>query len=413
MNWFVAIAAAMTVGALALVLWPMLRRAHSMPAGRSAANLSLLQESLADLDAELERGDITTEKHAQARTEIERRVLEEVIAKPDASTAARPARRGVAALVMVLALLAVPLLYLQIGNPGAILQQHAGQDEAPLAPGEVDEMITRLAARLEAQPDDPAGWALLARSHYAMERFPEAVAAFARAIKLTNDDAALYADYADALAMSRGRRFDEEVMALVARALKIDPDQSKALLLASTAAFARNDYKAAVIYLERLQQRLPADSRFVAVVGERLAEARALAGGKAAAPAAVRAPAPAAAVAAAGATVRGRVELSAALAGKATPTDTVFILARAPEGSRMPLAILKLQVKDLPAEFTLSDEQAMSPAMKLSAFSEVVIVARVSKSGGATPQSGDLLGTSAVVKVGAAGLKLSIDSVVP
>ena len=114
-----------------------------------------------------------------------------------------------------------------------------------------------------------------------------------------------------------------------------------------------------------------------------------------------------------GASISGRVELHAAIAGKAAPTDTVFILARAPEGSRMPIAILKRQVKDLPVEFTLGDEQAMSPAMKLSAFREVMIVARVSRSGGATPQSGDLLGTSAAVKLGTAGLKVSIDSVVP
>jgi cytochrome c-type biogenesis protein CcmH len=406
MNWFVAIAALMTVSAVLLVLWPVLRRTKGVPAsGRSAANLALLREALADLDAELARSDITAEKHALARTEIERRVLEEVVAKPDAPAAAKPARRGIAAAVVVLALLAVPLLYLQIGSPGVIAPKHGSQDEAALAPGEVDEMLTRLAARLEAQPDDPAGWALLARSYYAMERFPEAVTAFARAIKLTSDDAGLYADYADALAMTRDRRFDSDVMALVARALEIDPDHPKALLIAGSAAFARSDYARAVTYLERLQQRLPPDSRNLALVGERLAEARALAGGKAAAPPA--------APPAAGATVRGRVELVAAFTPKVEATDTVFILARAPEGSRMPLAILKRRVSDLPVEFTLGDEQAMSPAMKVSAFREVVIVARVSRSGSATPQSGDLLGTSAVVKVGTAGLKLSIDSVVP
>ena len=406
MSWFVAIAACMMLLALALVLWPVLQRTKMPKKGHSAANLALLREAFADLDAELARGDITAERHAQARTEIERRVLEEVIANPDSETAARPARRGVAvAAIVVLALLAAPLLYLQIGNPGAIVQP-AGQDQAEITAHEVNEMVSRLKARLDAQPDDPAGWALLARSYYAMQHFPQAAAAFARATRLTTDDAGLYADYADALAMSRDRSFDDEVMSLVARALKIDPDHTKALLIAGTAAFARNDYAGAVRYLERLQQTLPADSRHVAMVGERLAEARALAGGKAAAPAA---PPPSAT----GATVRGRVELSAALAARAAPTDTVFILARAPEGSRMPLAILKRQVKDLPAEFTLSDEQAMSPEMKLSKFPEVVILARVSKSGTAAPQSGDLTGSSAAVKLGASKVKVLIDSVVP
>jgi cytochrome c-type biogenesis protein CcmH len=401
MSWFVAIAACMTLFALALVLWPVLRRTNMPKAGRSAANLALLREALTDLDAELARGDITAERHAQARTEIERRVLEEVIANPDGEAVAKPARRGVAvAAIVVLALLAAPLLYLQIGNPGAVVQP-ANQDQAEITAHEVNEMMSRLKARLDAQPDDPAGWALLARSYYAMQHFPQAAAAFARATRLTTDDAGLYADYADALAMSRDRSFDDEVMSLVARALKIDPDHTKALLIAGTAAFARNDYPGAVRYLERLQQTLPADSRHVAMVGERLAEARALAGGKpAAAPVAK-------------ATVQGRVELSAALAARAAPTDTVFILARAPEGSRMPLAILKRQVKDLPAEFTLSDEQAMSPEMKLSKFPEVVILARVSKSGTAAPQSGDLTGSTAAVKLGASKVKVLIDSVVP
>ena len=281
---------------------------------------------------------------------------------------------------MVLVLLVRRCSYLLIGSPCAIGPQPRGVPTKPHCPREVDEMVTRLAARLEAQPDDARGWALLARSHYAMStsrrRSP-----LSPGRQIDNDDAALYADYADALAMSRGRRFDNEVMSLVARALEIDPDHAKALLIAGTAAFARNDYRGAVIHLQRLQQRLPADSRHLAAgAREARVEAHALAGGERARPRR----------AAAGATFQGRVELSAALAGRAAPTDTVFILARAPEGSRMPLAILKRQVRDLPVDFTLSDEQAMSPEMKLLSFPEVVIVARVSKSGTAAPQGGDL-----------------------
>jgi cytochrome c-type biogenesis protein CcmH len=296
------------------------------------------------------------------------------------------------------------LTYLQIGNPGAVVQEPAGHGDAAVTPEVVEQMVARLAARLEATPEDADGWALLARSYYALERFPQAIAAYARAIKLRNDDANLYADYADALAMTRERRFDGEVLALIGQALKIDPDHPKALLLSATAASERGDSMAAKRYLEHLQRLLPPDSHFAQVVGQRLAEARAQADGTKSTPVAPPA---------SGATVAGRVELSAAIAGKAAPTDTVFILARAPEGSRMPLAILKRQVKDLPSEFALSDEQAMSPAMKLSSFPEVVIVARVSKSGSAAPQSGDLLGTTPGVKLGAAGVKVVIDSVVP
>jgi cytochrome c-type biogenesis protein CcmH len=265
-------------------------------------------------------------------------------------------------------------------------------------------MVAKLAARLEAAPDDADGWALLARSYYALERFPQAIAAYGRAVKLRTDDANLYADYADALAMTRERRFDAEVLALIGQALKVDPDHPKALLLAATAAAGRGDQRSATAYLEHLQRLLPPESHFAQVVGQRLAEARTQGDGGKSAPTAR---------AASGASIAGRVELNKAIAGKAAPTDTVFILARAPEGSRMPLAILKRQVKDLPAEFALSDEQAMSPAMKLSSFPEVVIVARVSKSGSAAPQSGDLLGTAPGIKLGTAGVRVVIDTVVP
>jgi cytochrome c-type biogenesis protein CcmH len=407
MTWFIAIAAGMTLAALAWILRPLLRRPTAVhgPA-RAEANLALLREQLAESEAELARGAIAREQHLRTRADIERRALEEAMVESPAS-AERPARRGIAVAIAIVIPVAALLAYLHLGNPGALLadrQELAGHGENAVTPEVVEQMIGRLAARLETTPDDADGWALLARSYYALERFPQAIAAYARATKLRNDDANLYADYADALAMTREGRFDGEVLALVGQALRIDPDHPKALLLAATAASGRGDYRGAANYLEHLQQRLPPDSHFAQVVGQRLAEARAQGdGGK-------RAPA---AQAAAGASIAGRVELSAAIAAKAAPTDTVFILARAPEGSRMPLAILKRQVKDLPAEFALSDEHAMSPAMKLSSFPEVVIVARVSKSGSAAPQSGDLVGTTKTVKLGTAGVKVSIDSVVP
>jgi cytochrome c-type biogenesis protein CcmH len=410
MTWFAAIASGMTLLALAFLLRPLLRRPDTVRGPtQDEANALLFRDQSAELEAELSRGDLAPELHAKARADLERRVLEELRSAPAPAAQAWPSARGLALAVALLLPLAATLLYLQFGNPQAIEQAKLPHGHGGITTAEVDRMVAQLAARMEANPEDAAGWALLARSYYALERFPEAVAAYAKAIRVKNDDAGLYADYADALAMTREPRFDDDVRALIGRALQIDPDHTKGLLLASTAAFARDDYRAAARHLERLQRRLPPDSELAPLVAERLAEARVMAGGrKEPVP-----PATAAASAASGLTVRGRVTLSAALASKAQPTDTVFILARAPEGSRMPVAILKRQVRDLPAEFTLGDEQAMNPALKLSALAEVVIVARISKSGLATPQSGDLLGSSPVVKVGASGIRLSIDSVVP
>jgi cytochrome c-type biogenesis protein CcmH len=405
MSWFIAIACGMTLAALAWILRPLLRR-HPTTQGvaRDEANLALLRDQLAESDAELARGAISPEQHLRTRTDIERRVLEEALPGSPTAQGARPVRIGAAVAIAIAIPLAAWLAYLGLGNPGALLEQPAGHGDAAVTPEVVEQMVAKLAARLEATPDDADGWALLARSYYTLERFPQAIAAYGRAIKLRTDDANLYADYADALAMTRERRFDGEVLALVDHALRINPDHPKALLLAATAAAGRGDHRAATKYLEHLERQLPPDSHFAQIVGQRLAEARAQGGASKAAPAAQ---------AVSGATIAGRVELNAALAGKAAPTDTVFILARAPEGSRMPLAILKHQVRDLPLDFALSDAQAMSPAMKLSSFPEVVVVARVSKSGSAAPQSGDLVGTTNAVKLGASGVKVSIDSLVP
>jgi len=111
--------------------------------------------------------------------------------------------------------------------------------------------------------------------------------------------------------------------------------------------------------------------------------------------------------------VSGTVSLSSDIAGKATQNDTAFVFARAAKGPKMPLAVFRKQVKDLPMAFSLDDTMAMRPGLKMSGFEQVVVVARVSKSGNPMAKSGDLEGSSGAVKPGAKGLKIVIDSVVP
>ena len=188
------------------------------------------------------------------------------------------------------------------------------------------------------------------------------------------------------------------------QALKINPNQWKALAMAGTAAFDRKDYKGALVYWEQLLASLPPESQFRQTLTASIDEARQLG----IRPGALPAPLPAAADG-----VRGTVSLSLALAASVKPTDTVFIFTRAAEGSRQPIAAVRRQVSELPAQFTLDDSQSMSAEMKLSSFREVVVGARISKSGSATPQSGDLQGISQKVKVGATDVAVVIDSVVP
>jgi cytochrome c-type biogenesis protein CcmH len=331
-------------------------------------------------------------------------------------------------------------LYLALGTPEAISpgsseslaasaaegrQGQAGAgDNAPhpVTPEQVQAMVDQLAKRLQQTPGDGEGWAMLGRSYSYIRKFPEAVKAFEKAAELLPNDSRLFADYADALAMTQGRTLSGAPMKLVQRALSIDPKDVKALALAGSDAFDRHDYKAAVVYWDRAVKAGPPDAQFAQQLQAGLAEARQLAGGGSASPAVAEASAqqpsaltagPEGGAAGSGPTITGRVELAAGLAGKVAPTDTLFVFARATQGPRMPVALMRKQVKDLPLQFALDDSMAMMPAMKLSNFSQVVVGARVSKSGDAMPASGDLQGFSAPVKVGSSGVDVRIDQVVP
>jgi len=271
---------------------------------------------------------------------------------------------------------------------------------------QIQGMVDALAARMKNEPDNLEGWLMLGRSYSVLGQFEPAITAYRHVLERQPKNAQALADLADALAVIHGGSFEGEPSELVDRALAADPKNLKALLLAGTIAFDKKDYAGAARHWELATQAGPPDNALVRQARENLAEARQLAGMPAATAAAPDA------VAAAGGAVRGRVELSAKLAAQASPDDTVFVFARPAEGSRMPLAILRKRVRDLPFEFTLDDSLAMSPQARLSQAGRVVVGARVSKSGQAMPQPGDLQGLSAPVQPGANGISLVIAEVV-
>jgi len=407
---FAAIAGLLVAVGLAWLLRPLLARAGDGDVGREASNLSILRDQLRELDADLEAGILSPDQHREARAELERRVLEEARGASHGAGAVRSAGTRTAIVLAFCIPVAAALLYLQLGSRDAFdPESFAAADGGGqgLSQHEIDGMIEKLAERMKANPGDAQGWGILARSYYVTGRFQQAAEAYAKLVELTPGDADTLADYADALAMAQGRKLAGKPMELVQRALKADPNQWKALALAGTDAFDRKDYRAAVGYWERLRGNVPPDSSMAQSLESSIAEARQL-GGMAAAK-------PAAPVVAAGdgGRIAGTVKLAAGLAAKADPNDTVFVFARPAEGPKMPLAIIRKQVKDLPFTFALDDAMAMTPQMKLSSFSDVVVGARVSKSGQAAPQSGDLEGLSAPVKVGATGVAIVIDRALP
>lgn len=385
---FWALGGLLAAAVLALVLRPLLARGGGSAPTRRAVNVAIYRDQLRELDADLAAGTLAREDHERARGELEARALRDVEAGDE------PAPRGSgrpAALAVGLALpLAALAIYLAVGNPAAIV---APPQAGEVSAAQIESMVAGLAARLRENPDDTDGWKMLGRSYMVLGRFGEAVDAYAKAALRAPRDAQLLADFADALAMSRGQRLEGEPERLVARALEIDPGNLKALALAGTAAFERGDYARAAELWERMLPNVPAGSEEAGVIRENVAEAR------------KRAAAPAT-------RLTGTVRIAPALKGKFGPDDALFIYARAVEGPAMPLAVVRRKAGELPLEFSLDDSMAMAPGMALSSFPRIVVTARISRSGSAKAQAGDLQGASAPVANAASGVAVTIDTVV-
>ncbi len=420
-------AAALTAAALLFLLPPLWRRA---PGGggtdRARLNLAVYRDQLAELDRDLEHGTLSREQYELARHELERRLLEEVeeVGGGPAGGAAEAVRApagGGRALGWVLAL-GVPVLavslYLLLGDPEALRPaavQAQAQGRGGVTMAQIEAMVEGLAQRLREQPDDLEGWRMLGRSYAALGRLQRAAQVYEEAVRRFPADPDLLADYADVLAMLHGGSLEGRPEALLRRALKLAPAHQKALWLMGTAAYDRKDYAAALRYWRRLQALLPPGSREARTMAANIAEVQRLMGGAGTADqdgtragAQLAGQAEGAGREAAQARVSGVVELAPGLRGQASPEDTVFVFAKAPEGPPMPLAVLRARVKDLPLRFTLDDSMAPTPMARLSDYREVVVAARVSRSGRAMPASGDLEG-SARARVGGEAVRVLID----
>ena len=371
--------------AVALVVRPLLSLRSEKSLSRRDANVSIYRDQLRELDADLASGKLGQADFDRARAEIEARLLEDVAA-PEAAPQSRGTRRAAIGLAAGLPVLAIAV-YLAVGNPAAISPL---PDPHSVASAEqLEALVERLAAKMRENPDDPEGWRLLGRSFSVMGRFPQAAEAYAKAAELAPRDAQTLVDFADALAMARGQSLEGEPEKLVQRALEIDPSNLKALALAGTIEFNRKRFAAAAGYWKRMLPHVDPGTEDARIIQGNIEEALAQVDGKA---------------------LKGTVSLSAKLKDKAAPEDTVFLYARAAEGPQMPLAVQRFKVRDLPAKFSLDDAMAMAPGMTLSAHPRVVVTARVSRSGQAKPQAGDLQGASKAVANDATGVDVVIDT---
>ena len=406
MTAFIVFAGLLVAGALLLILPPLLgvgARRRREAARQSTMALTVLREHLAELDAELASGHIDAAGHAKSREELERRALEEGEAAAEAAEAAdvRPSRAWALGMALTVPALAVAG-YLMIGEPAALDPKNI-EGQQGFTQAQVQEMVGALVTRLEQEPDNAEGWSMLARTYLVLQDYPKAAAAYERLDKLTPNNPDVLADWADVTAAIRGT-VAGEAEALAKRALDAAPAHPKALALAGTGAYQRDDFAGAAALWERILTQIPAGDDVAKGVRASINDARAKAG---MAPLA-DSEGTAAAAAPSALTVSGRLEVDAALGAQVAAEDTVFVFVRGEAGGP-PLAALRFKGSELPLDFSFNGATLM---MGDAAVPErVVVAARVAKGGDATARAGDLEGASEPVATDVTGLKLVIDRV--
>ena len=414
---FVIIALGIALCVALVFLWVLLReRKPVTQASQAKANAKVYRDQILDLDREHDSGHISDQEWQQSRDELSLRLLEDTSAVDDpAAKAEKPAIWTAVVLAVALPLGSMGL-YMWVGQPEA-LNPMAAKTPDQVDPKDLAKMAQTLADKLQAKPDNLQGWVMLGRTYRALENFDAALKAYDSALKLSADDD-LKLERIEIIAMQRQGQFEGEPWNVIREVLQRDPQHFGALLTAGSASYAEGKFADALKYWEQARKPLDANNpdlegleNAIAAVRDRLGMPPAKS--SLTASSTPSSTASSTSVATSGLNVTGQVNLSASLKSKASPNDVVFIYATPANGDRMPLAIFKTTVSQLPLNFTLDDSSAMTPDRKLSAAGEVMVKVRVSKSGNAMPQSGDLSGSLGPVKVGAKGLKLEIKDQIP
>lgn len=305
-------------------------------------------------------------------------------------------------------------VYMKLGHPTAlevIPSRHleTGMTSVHQDAGDISVLLEGLKDKLHQNPENGPGWALLARSYVELKRHPEALPAFAEAMKRIPDDAQLLVDYADALGVAHGGALNHMAAGLIEKAIQLDPQNTKALLLAATVAYDRKDYGSAVRYWETVLGQEGLEPVLAQKVKANIAEVNEISPGGVI-PVKFTSPKQLPVV---GPRIQGQVRVASELSNKIAETDTVFIFAKPVTGHTPPVAVLQVSNRQWPYSFELNDSHQVMQGRKLSDAGEVIIVARISKSGDAMPHSGDLEGKSRSVQAGDEAVEVVIDTQLP
>lgn len=399
-------------------------KSKSVSVSQGSVNLLVLRDQRQELDRDLVNGVIDAGAYQIARNELTLRTAEN-LHNEDLSFSARKSSVIQGVVIGALFIATAGMLYTLLGTPSGIRPVFAdvsGEASDQLTIQQAGAMVEQLAQQMASQPDNAKGWLLLARSYTAMARYADASKAYAHLLSQFSNDAQLlnaqfFTDYADVLAMQQGKSLYGEPEMLLKRALVIDPRNLNALVLLGSANFERGDYQEAITIWKKVLNQVPADSDIVQIVlsnletaQARLAEKSTLAGESTNELSSSANDSPNLQKSVPGAQLSGVVELDPSLRSQVADSDTVYIFARAVNGPRFPLVVLRKQVKDLPFSFVLDDSMRMTPNVSLSKYPALIVGARISKSGSAMPEKGDLEGVTSTISPDASNLRIRISS---
>ncbi len=396
MTSFVISALLLLVLVLVLLLRPLFFPAKESATSRRQMNAAIYREELDKLEADRLAGAVDSHSYEQTHAEMRQRLFQDTDEADDHAVLGSP-QKTIIGICFFVAILSAGF-YFYLGDAAQIAQKGT---EKPMTQESIEKMVEEFAVKMDKEPDNLKGWAMLARSYRILGRNTEAANAYARAGSFVDSDPQLLADYADVLAANANGNFAGKPQQLINKALTQDPNNLLALWLSGTAAFNAQNYKAAVQTWEKLAKQLPAESDEARAITASIAEARSKGG---------LAPANTPAISKQG--VSGQVEIAPELKSKIKAGDVLMVIARKP-GERMPVAVLKTSVTAFPINFVLNDALAMSPNALISQIPEVSVEVRISKTGMAMPEPGDLISAPQTIKVGTTNARLVIGQIRP
>ena len=416
-------AGALILLAAVIILWPFLRTAKAAnEVKQRELNITIYRQRLAELDQELASGYLNQEQYDSARAELEDNLLTDVELEPEEESTkpvTKP-RQGLA--VLAVSAVVVPAfaiyIYLQVHDPDLRPGHLSNAPPATMAMpdlGDLSVMAQQMESRLGDSPEDAEGWIMLGRTYGFMEQYEDAARAFGRAHSILGDEADLNVSYAEHLMLASMGAFTPQANALLDTALELDPNHPNALWLKAISHFQTNNFPVSMELLERLLPLVQGDSESEQVVRSAMDDVRDALRQSSASPAPAPVPAPQTRLESSEtASIRVQVDLDPALGAELSGEEMVMVFARPVGGPRMPIAVQRVSAQ-FPLELVLDASHEMMGGASMAQFDQVEVVARVSKSGMAEVQSGDLEGVAEPVNptLPDARVQIRIDRVLP